>query len=389
MIIKNGLLLTENGFVREDIKFGEIIEETGDFSSSGGSPDALDASGCFVAPGLIDIHTHGIGGMDFSDGRAEDIPEMRTLYARRGVTSVLPTIMTMGKKDMIRAAGAYAESLENCVISEMMIDFVPDGCAFFGCRVPGLHVEGPFLSVEKKGAQAGEFFAEPDLAFFDDVDEASGGRISTVTVAPEIPGAMDFIRSVSKRAAVSLGHSAADYETALEAFKAGATRMTHTFNGMRDIEHRSPGIVPAGRERGAFAELICDGMHIHPAVVRLAFDMFKEKTVLVSDSLRCCGMPDGAYMSGGQCIELSGGRAVLAGTDVLAGSAIDLMECVRRAVSFGVPLEDALRAASAAPAEAVGLSGLGRIKEGFYADLIVLDEDLGVKAVYIGGRRMI
>ena len=218
------------------------------------------------------------------------------------------------------------------------------------------------------------------------LNEACGGMVRLVTVAPEQPGAMEFIREVSKTCTVSLGHSTADYDTAMAAYAAGASHATHLFNAMPQLMHREPGIVGAARDSGASAELICDGLHIHPSVVRIVFELFGERTILISDSLRCAGMPEGEYTLGGQPITYRGGKATLKGTDTLAGSSIHLMDGVRKAVSFGIPLEKAVFAASTAPARVIGRQDdIGSIAPGKCADFLLLDENLNLKAVCIDG----
>jgi N-acetylglucosamine-6-phosphate deacetylase len=264
-------------------------------------------------------------------------------------------------------------------------DFQPQG----GAKCAGIHLEGPFLSFAKRGAQAAENLHLPDTALFDRLNAASGGKVKMVTVACEEKGAMDFIGYVSQKATVSLGHSVCTYEQAMDAFAHGATHATHLFNGMEPLHHRKPGILAAAMDSGASVELICDGLHIHPAVIRLVHRLFGEKLNLISDSLRCAGMPDGDYMLGGQPITMKGGKATLTGTDTLAGSSISVLDALRNVVRFGVPLADAVYAATAAPAQAVGLDDIGEIRVGKRADLVVLDKHLKVQAVYVDGVRQV
>ena len=250
-----------------------------------------------------------------------------------------------------------------------------------------MHLEGPFLSFAKRGAQAAENLHLPDAALFDRLNSASGSQVKLVTVACEEEGAMDFIGYVSQKATVSLGHTSCTYDQAMEAFARGASHATHLFNGMEGLHHRKPGIVAAAMDAGASVELICDGLHIHPAVIRLAHRLYGDKLNLISDSLRCAGMPDGPYELGGQPIEMKNGKACLAGTNTLAGSSISLLDAVRNVAAFGLPLADALYAASTAPAQAVGLTDVGAIRTGAAADLVVLDQNLNLKAVYVDGEK--
>ena len=201
---------------------------------------------------------------------------------------------------------------------------------------------------------------------------------------------MEFIEAVSKVCTVSLGHTTASYEIARSAYAAGASHATHLFNAMPPLNHREPGVIAAAMDAGATVELIPDGLHIHPAVIRLAHRLFGEKLVLISDSLRCAGMPDGDYELGGQPITMKNGKATLTGTDTLAGSSIHLMEGVRRAVRFGVPLEAAITAATLTPAKAIGMDHeIGSLEPGKAADFVLLDEALRVKAVYIDGAQVV
>ena len=368
MIIKNGRVLRGKEFVSADVAFEKTIAEVGGDLSGG---ECFDAAGCYVVPGFVEIHSHGAVGEDFSDGKAEGLQPMADHYAAHGVTSFLATTMTLPENVLTRAM-------------EVIRDFRCHG----GAKCAGVHLEGPFLSSAKKGAQAESALHRPDAAMFHRLNEASGGRVRLVTVACEEPGGMEFIEEVSKTCTVSLGHTAADYDTAMEAFRRGATHATHLFNGMESLHHRKPGVIAAAMDSGASVELICDGLHIHPAVIRLTHRLFGEKLNLISDSLRCAGMPEGEYELGGQPIEVHGKKATLKGTDTLAGSCISLLDAVQNVVAFGIPLSDALYAASTAPADAVGLTDRGRIAVGACADLLVLDQKLNLKAVFVDGERI-
>lgn len=368
MRIKNGKLFLNGQFTDGGIEFDEKI-----LSAGSSVTDGEDADGCYIIPGLIDIHTHAAVGEDASDGSAAGILTLSRYYAKDGVTSWCPTTMTLKEPALTRAMEAIRSFLRP-------VD---------GARVAGIHLEGPFLGYAKRGAQAAENLHAPDVDMFHRLNDASGHQVKLVTVAPEEPGAMEFIRQVSPVCTVSLGHTIADYATAMEAFSAGASHVTHLFNGMNSMLHREPGVIGAASAAGATVELITDGLHIHPAVVQLTHRLFGEKLVLISDSLRCAGMPDGEYELGGQSITVTGGKATLTGTDTLAGSSIHLMEGLRRAVRFGVPLEAAVTAATIAPARVIGADDrIGSLDPGKWADFVILDRDLNVKAVYIGGRNI-
>ena len=366
MLIKNAKIFLGKSFVEGDIRFTDTVRETGRLDG----PADLDAQGGYVIPGLVDIHTHGAVGEDFSDGDPSGLQPLADYYAAHGVTSFLATTMTL-KEPVLKKA------------MHTIRDFRRSG----GAKCAGGHLEGPFVCYAKRGAQAAENLHRPDAALFHRLNEASGGPVRLITVAPEEPGALPFIREVSRVCTVSLGHTAADYDTAMAAFAAGATHATHLFNAMPAFLHRAPGVVGAALDSGASVELICDGMHIHPSVIRAVHRLSGERLNLVSDSLRCTGMPDGGYEFGGQPIILREGRATLL-DGTIAGSTISLLDAVRNVVRFGLPLEDAVYAASTAPALAAGLE-TGTIQPGRPADLVVLDRSLALTAVFVDGVRAV
>ena len=365
MKISNAKVFVEGRFIDGGIEFNERILAVGDGVCGG-----IDAQGAYVIPGLIDIHTHAAVGEDASDGKPDGLIKMSRYYAEGGVTSWCPTTMTLKEPELTRAMHAIRGFIR------------PEG----GAKIAGVNLEGPFLNLKKCGAQNPDNLHAPDVELFKRLYDASGGIVKIVTVAPEEPDAVDFIREVSRLCTVSLGHTTASYETACAAYEAGAAHTTHLFNAMPALLHREPGVIAAAMDYGASVELITDGLHIHPAVVRLTHNLFGDKLVLISDSLRCAGMPDGEYELGGQPITMKSGRAALTGTDTLAGSSIHLMDGLRRAVSFGIPLECAVLAATLAPARVIGMEGrIGTLRSGAYADIVILDAELSVKAVYING----
>ena len=364
MLIKNAKIFLGHAFQEGDVLFDRKILAVGKLAGAGD----IDAAGAWLIPGLVDIHTHGAVGEDFSDGRAEGLPAMAEYYAAHGVTSYLATTMTLKEPELTAAM-------------EVIRDFVPAR----GAKCAGIHLEGPFLGYAKRGAQAAENLHAPDIAMFDRLNAAAGGKVRMVTVACEEPGAMEFIAHASREAAVSLGHSSCSYEQAMEAFARGASHVTHLFNGMEGLHHRAPGIVAAAMDAGASAELICDGLHSHPAITRLSHRLYGDRLNLISDSLRCAGMPDGDYMLGGQPITVRQGKATLTGTDTLAGSSISMLDALRNAVRFGLELEDAVYAAATAPALAAGLDDIGSIAVGKCADMALLGPGLDLKAVFVDG----
>lgn len=362
MRIKNGKILIGKSFVDADIQFDRTITAIGRLEGP------ADMEGGYVIPGLVDVHTHGAVGEDFSDGKPAGLQPLADYYAAHGVTSYLATTMTLREEVLTPAMHAIR-------------DFKPRS----GAKCAGVHLEGPFLSYAKRGAQAAENLHKPDPALFHRLNEASGGQVRLVTVACEEEGALPFIREISRICTVSLGHTTADYDTAMSGFLAGASHATHLYNGMPSLLHRAPGIIGAAFDAGASVELICDGLHIHPSVIRATYQLFGDKLNLISDSLRCAGMPDGDYELGGQPIVVKNHKATLL-DGTLAGSSISLLDAVRNVVRFGLPLAGAVYAASTAPALAAGLDA-GVIAQGKAADLLVLDEDLALKAVFVDGQR--
>lgn len=361
----------EQGFVSRDVYFdGEKLEQ----SSADGK--TYDASGCYVIPGLTDLHFHGCVGEDFSDATPDGLQKMADYELSRGVTQICPAGMTLGEDQLTRICqNAAAHRAKN-----------PGGA-----ELVGLHLEGPFLCKAKKGAQNEAFLHDPDPAMLHRLQQAAQGMVKLVTLAAEQPGALEFIRSAQEDGiTVSLGHTTADYDTACAAYEAGARQATHLFNAMPPFTHRAPGVVGAAFDHPQVkVELISDGVHIHPSVVRAVFQLFGAgRVILISDSLRATGMPDGRYPFGGQEIEVHGNRATMADDpNTLAGSVSDLMACMRSAVSFGIPLHDAVRAAAVNPAQVLGVfDRLGSLDVGKTANLAILDQDLNLKDVFFRGQ---
>lgn len=372
MRYENGWIFAGGRFVRggfsvENGRFAHVLEDV--------PGPAEDLDGALVIPGLVDIHVHGCAGADFSDGDYAGLVRMARYLARRGVTSFAPASMTLPYDALDRAFHAAAR-----LRREGLAD---------GARLMGIQMEGPFLSREKRGSQNPAYLRLPDWDRFLRLYDAAEGLLRIVDVAPELPGAVEFTRRASEKCRVSVAHTAAGYDQAAAVFDAGATHLTHLFNAMSGIHHRHPGPIGAASEReNVTAELICDGIHVHPSAVRMAFRLFPGRICLISDALRCCGMADGSYSLGGQEILLSGGVARLTG-GAIAGSAADLYQCMRRAVSFGIPREQAVWAATALPARVIGReSETGAIADGRAADFVICGGELEPEAVYLGGKRL-
>jgi N-acetylglucosamine-6-phosphate deacetylase len=328
-----------------------------------------------LIPGLIDIHLHGNSGADFSDGAYDGLLRMARFLAGAGTTSFSPATMTLPEDDLAAAARTAVR----------LRDEQPAGCA----AIRGITMEGPFFNANKKGAQNAAYLRTPDIALFRRLQEAADGMIRLACLAPELPGAVEYIRAVRDTGVtVAAAHTEADYDQAAVGFDAGISHVTHLFNAMPPLLHRSPGIIGAAAEReDVTVELICDGIHIHPSAVRAAFRLFgPERICLVSDAMAACGMGDGETMLGGQAVTVRGGTATLP-DGTLAGSVATLFDCVRRAISFGIPAEDALRCATSNPARVLGARDIGSIAVGYTADCLLCGSDWTLKEVILRGER--
>ncbi|OUO85948.1 N-acetylglucosamine-6-phosphate deacetylase [Gordonibacter urolithinfaciens] len=371
MRIINGSVFVGEGFVERDVFVaeGRFVGEAA--RAEGGQ--TVDAAGCYVIPGLVDLHFHGSAGADISDGDLAGLHRMGAYEASRGVTAMCPATMTLPEDVLMRAAQAAA-AYEPAADEAALV---------------GINMEGPFISPSKVGAQNPDYVRNPSAEEFRRLQEAAGGLFKLVDIAPEEPGAEEFIREMANEVRISLAHTCTDYDTAARAFELGARQLTHLYNAMDPMHHRKPGPIPAAVEHGEVtAEIIADGVHIHPAMVRLAFQLFgDDRMILISDTLRAAGLEDGTYDLGGQDVTVRGPVATI-DNGALAGSVSDLMRCLTVAVrDMGIPLASAVKAASANPARALGLDAeRGAIEAGKVADAVLLDkETLDVRAVVLRG----
>lgn len=373
MDFKNAMIYTEDFrfqlgcFSVEDGKFTNVLGEE--------RPDAVDLEGAYVIPGLIDIHTHGNSGADFSDGDEPGLRAMAAYNGKNGVTAFAPASMTLPyevlEKAFATAKAVHAEADRG------------------SARLVGINMEGPFFSEKRKGAQNAAYLKNPDFKAFQKLNAASGGLVKLADLAPELPGAVEFTKQAREVCVVSIAHTDATYDEAKAVIDAGASHLTHLYNAMPGIHHRNPGPIGAASEREkVYAELICDGVHSHPSAVRLAFKLFPHRICLISDSMRACGMPEGESDLGGQKVFIKGRKATLA-DGTIAGSCTNLYDCMTTAVSFGISTEEAVQAATWNPAHELGLlDEIGSIRDGKRADFVVCDAALRRKAVYIGGEKV-
>ena len=318
--------------------------------------EGVDFGGAKIYPGLIDTHSHGCIGFDTMEG---NLGEMADFQLERGVTTWYPTTMTMSEEEIIAA-------------THRDINFG------HGANIPGFHMEGPFINKKFKGAQNEAYIIPPSMELFNKCK-----NIKTVTIAPETEGSEQFISECP--AVVSLGHTEADYDTAKKAFARGAKKLTHTYHVMPGIHHRAPGPIGAGSDsKGVFAELICDGKHVHSSAVKMLIKIFGEdRIILISDSMRATGLGDGEYSFGGQRVIVKDGTA-LTESGNLAGSTSTLFDCVRVAISFGIKEDVAVKMASENPARLMGLNK-GKIEVGYDADFIIVDDSFNlIKAIARG-----
>lgn len=323
----------------------------------------IDIGGYEVFPGLVDIHCHGAYGFNAygmdNASLENNIGSICDYYARNGITSWCPTTSTPAEK----------------LKSLLDIDFA----SFKGSNIVGLHLEGPYISANKAGAINKANMRTPRSSDFESYD-----KIKYITVAPELDGAIDYIREMSKKVKISLGHTCADYDTAMSAIKVGADCLNHTFNAMPPLHHRDAGVIGAGIDAGIYAEAICDGIHLHPSIIKMLYRTFgKERMIMISDTVAGAGLPDGEFVIDG-LKRIIKDHVIRNENGNLAGSWCNLFEDVRRTVGFGIPREDVYYMASTTPADYLGLNK-GRIALGYDADFIVVTENDELIKTVIGG----
>ncbi|NLK29336.1 MAG: N-acetylglucosamine-6-phosphate deacetylase [Clostridiales bacterium] len=368
MILKNADVFYEKGFRKLDVAFEDgRITQIGEQLQG---DDYVDLSGKMLLPGFIDLHTHGREGFDFSTAKPEEMKKMCMSYAKSGITSILATSMTMEKEFTKGIMRNIRQGIEE---------------EYPGARILGINMEGPYLGADRKGCHDENFLLPPNQVEFEEWDALSGNNIKMVDIDPNLPGAMDFIKKYSKTKVISLAHTSANYDTACEAVEAGVTHVTHLFNAMNGLHHREPGIVGMVSDYPVYAEMICDGIHIHPAVIRLMFRLAGERIVVVSDSMSAAGLGEGEYELGGLKVFVKDRKATLE-NGTIAGSTTNVFEEVKNLISFGIEKEKAILSATLIPAKAIHMEEeVGEIAIGKRADFLVVSPDFNLEQVYIDG----
>lgn len=371
MILKNALVFLNESYQKMDLKIedGRITDIQPELTGP-----SYDCTGKKIIPGLFDIHTHGCLSYDFSVSTIEEIHEMCKFYAKHGVTSVLATTMT-------NETGLYKDAMSKIATAIKNQETKNTKEA----KIQGINMEGPFFGASKKGAHDEQYLHPVSQDFLDDFQQRCNGAIRLLDIDPTLDGALDFIKANANDYTISLAHTSCTFDQAKEAVKAGATHVTHLFNAMLPMNHREPGLIGAASEFKLNSEIICDGIHIHPAVIHLMFRAMPEQMILISDSINPTGLPDGFYTAGGLPIEVKDKKAFLR-NGTLAGSTITLFDAVKKAIEFGVQEEEAILSATYRPAKSVRLEDkVGSIAVERSADLLIVSEDFTLDKVIING----
>jgi N-acetylglucosamine-6-phosphate deacetylase len=368
LLLEGGRVVTPDGVLDPGwIRLaGPLIDAVGPGDPHEQQP-AVDLHGEWVLPGFVDMHVHGGGGASFTEGASDQARQAAVFHRGQGSTTVLASLITAPLAELEARAGLLAGLADEGVVA-------------------GLHLEGPFLSPVRRGAQDPRHMIAPDVAVFERLLAAARGHLRVITLAPELPGALAVIQAATRAGViVAVGHTDATAEVTMAAVDAGATHATHLFNGMRPPHHREPGAVGALLDRDEVTcEVIADGVHLDDIVVRLtARAAGPGRLVLVSDAMAAAGMPDGSYQLGSQRVTVAGGVArLLEDRAAIAGSTATLADVMRHAIAAGLPVPDMAAAASTTPARVLGLAGrTGALRPGLAADLVVCQDDFRPRAV--------
>ncbi|MBQ7560567.1 MAG: N-acetylglucosamine-6-phosphate deacetylase [Synergistaceae bacterium] len=358
-----------NGFIfRPDCNFhtGDLYTSS-EFITGESNSDAkiIDAQDLYIIPGLTDIHFHGCKGHDFCDGTIESLKAITEYQNSIGVANICPASMTLPENELTRIMKNAAKFHETCP------------------ALVGINLEGPFISRAKMGAQNPSYIIRPDSKMLARLQSSANNLIKFAVIAPEVDGAFDFINESKNIAKISIGHTACDYNIADKAFKLGAEHVTHLYNAMNGINHREPGpVISALENKNVMIELICDGIHVDPAVMRMTLKLFgDDRVIFISDSMEAAGMPDGVYELGGQKVIKNGDKALLQDNKTIAGSVTSLTQGMIKAAKFmNIKLESAVKCSAVNPAKAINLDA-GIIAPGKLANFFALDKDFNIKWV--------
>lgn len=378
VFLKDGMVLMEGKFQRINIvvKDGKIDSLQKDGDNGEGLPE-LDAAGKRVVPGFLDIHTHGGAGIDVNGATMEDIGKIGRFFASQGTTGWLASVLTDTEEQTIwcieQITGAMERETE-------------------GAQIMGIHLEGPFICSAYKGAMPEHLLQKADMLLFEKYQKAAGDRIKYITVSPEVEGVPEFIRGTYARGAViAIGHSGADYELAMECIRDGAESATHTFNAMKLLHQHSPAMMGAVLESDIYCEMICDGRHLHPGVVRLLLKIKgMNRVVAITDSIMAAGLPDGKYTLGVNDVEVIDGDARLPGGGPRAGSTLTAVSALKNLVKFtGRSVEELIPLLTLNPATLLHMEDRkGSIAVGKDADLVILEENLDVAVTIVRGKKV-
>lgn len=372
--IKNGLFTSIECY--EDI----LTKDTSSFPKPAASrendkvqsekEEFTDCTDKLIIPGFIELHSHGCIGYDFTTAVTGEMEKMCGFYAANGITSILATTMTIDYDIYKKAMLNIKEFKKN---------------QKKGSRITGINMEGPFLGADKKGAHDVRYLMPIDEEKFNELNDLSGDNVRIVDLDPNLLGSIEFIEKHSKNKIISLAHTSCSYELAAKAIKAGAAHITHLFNAMNGLHHREPGLIGALSDFDVHAEMICDGIHIHPAVIRMMYKMVPDKLILISDSMSAAGLEDGIYELGGQKVYVKGGKATLE-DGTIAGSTTTVYKAFKNVIRYGIPVEQAILSATLIPAKAIHADReIGSITAGKKADFIIMDQDYNIEKVYRDG----
>ncbi|EAE9635181.1 TPA: N-acetylglucosamine-6-phosphate deacetylase [Listeria monocytogenes] len=360
-------VVTEGHLIKEVLPKNKIIAE--EYSEEA----IFDGNGGLLIPGMIDVHIHGAKNYDMMDGSTESIQAVSMACTETGCTSFLVTSVSSSLEDLIQ----MIRQTKKVIGKEK------------GAKIAGIHLEGPYLNIEKKGMQNPAHLRHPDLKEMKKIFDEADGLIKMVTIAPELPGGIELIDFLKKRGVVvAIAHSNATYEEAQDAFEKGASHITHCFNAMPAIHHRAPGLVAAALENDSISvQAIVDGVHLHPGIVRLIHKIKgPDKMVLTTDALQAMGVGDGEYIFGGHQVTVTEGVARLQ-DGTLASSTVTMNKSLRLSNEFGINLQDTIQMATSTPADILGMKNLGRIEKGYSADLVLLDKKFEVLSTWINGEK--